>query len=127
MMDRGRILVVDDSEDSCAVVAEALRLEGYVVDTAPDGASALRYLGKRSADLVLTDYRMPDMDGVELTRKIHASQPGQRVVLMTGFESDASFRAVTRSIRKPMDVQDLLWIVDCALACRSTTSLGGLS
>ena len=60
------ILVVDDERGLCAGVQEALRREGYSVDAANDARTALRLMGERLYNLVLTDVRMPDMSGLQL-------------------------------------------------------------
>ena len=63
-----KILVVDDERGLCAGVQEALRREGYVVDAANDAGTALKLLGGRLYNLVLTDVRMPDVSGLQLLR-----------------------------------------------------------
>lgn len=62
------ILVVDDESDILAVVSLLLKIEGYEVETAVDGAQALKIAQTRPVDLILTDWMMPKMDGIELCR-----------------------------------------------------------
>jgi two-component system, chemotaxis family, chemotaxis protein CheY len=67
------ILIVDDSTPMRAVVKKVIRASGFDIGTffeAPDGAAALSVLDKNWLDLVLTDYNMPDMDGLTLLRKM---------------------------------------------------------
>jgi CheY-like chemotaxis protein len=64
--DRGRVLVVDDEANARNALAELLRDEGYITEVAGDGQHALRALESFDADVVLTDLKMPVMDGLKL-------------------------------------------------------------
>src|SRR5439155_24023285 len=78
-----RVLIVDDEERMAAVVAAALRRAGHECETSPGADAALSALDERGADVVVTDWRMPGMDGMELLRRIHARRPGLPVILLT--------------------------------------------
>ncbi|MDE2058664.1 MAG: response regulator [candidate division NC10 bacterium] len=82
----GGILVVDDSEGERTLLANLLGRSGYRVTTASDGMLAWRLLQQSSVsyDLVITDFTMPMMNGIELLEKIQAAYPRIRVVLVTG-------------------------------------------
>lgn len=80
-----RILVVDDERSLRITLAANLELEGFEVDMAEDAQAALERVRARAFDLVLTDIRMPGMNGVELFHEIRQLRPGLPVVLMTGF------------------------------------------
>src|SRR5438093_6087569 len=82
---RGRILVVDDEVNARTALAELLRDEGYAVETAADGFKALPKLDDFAPDLVLTDLKMPGLDGLELMRKARERDPERAVVVMTAF------------------------------------------
>ena len=86
-MSMKRILVVDDEIHMRKVIELKLLNAGYDVRTAPDGFQALKELEKRSADLVLCDIRMPEMDGMQLLSKIKESDPSIAVVMITGYGS----------------------------------------
>ncbi len=118
-MNRHKILVVDDLGDSCSLIAEFLREQGYLAGVALGGQAALSLLAKFSVDLVLTDHRMPGMDGVELIQNIRATRPDQKALLMTGFGSTVAppGLGLAACLRKPIDIEDLLWAVDSTLAC----------
>ena len=77
------VLVVDDDESLRRVVEYNLGEEGYRVVTAPDGAAGLRAFQEGSVDLVLTDVRMPDMDGLELLTRLKTMQPELPVIVLT--------------------------------------------
>jgi two-component system NtrC family sensor kinase len=80
------ILVVDDEEDVAAVIAEALQRDGHTADVATNGALALEMLGRRAYDVVISDTKMPVMDGeaffVEATRRDRTL--AQRILFLTG-------------------------------------------
>ena len=77
------VLVVDDDDSLRRVVEYNLTEDGYRVVTAPDGAAGLRAFQDGSVDLVLTDVRMPDMDGLELLTRIKTMQPELPVIVLT--------------------------------------------
>jgi DNA-binding NtrC family response regulator len=84
-MQRARILIVDDEANARTALAELLKEEGYSVDTAADGFKALGKMDDFAPDLVLTDLKMPGMDGLELLRKVQARAGDTVVVVMTAF------------------------------------------
>lgn len=133
MEDQPRILVVDDDADARELMATLLGQSGYVVETAADGFEALAIVAARRPDLLLTDLRMPGMDGAELIRRVHAvdartsgSAGGRELpaVLTTGVDtcdqctSSLAYGAVACLI-KPMNLDDLVWTIECALACEA--------
>lgn len=88
----GRVLVVDDEPIVVKSCERILTPEGYSVDTASNGRDAIGKLGKDSYDLVITDIKMPDMDGIELLRWIKNSKPDTGVVIITGYPSQESIK-----------------------------------
>ena len=82
-----RVLVVDDSPTTRALLRSVLTAAGYSVTTASDGIDALERLGTQSVGLVVSDIEMPRMDGFELTRQIK-SRLDLPVILVTGLEKD---------------------------------------
>ena len=83
MMDK-TVLFVDDEKDICDVLSISLSDLGYKVHTAQDGQEALQIIQEVSPPIVLTDIRMPVMDGIELLRKIKSKFPETEVVMVTG-------------------------------------------
>jgi len=79
-----RILIVDDEEDIRAVLDISLSDLGYKVYTAENGQEALRILSEVNPPIVLTDIRMPVMDGIELLRRIKQTNPETEVIMVTG-------------------------------------------
>ena len=82
----GRVLVVDDEEGMRAYLTRTLRAAGYAVEAAADGRAALDILAAGGVDLVLSDWKMPGMDGLELYRAIQRSHPtlARRFILVSG-------------------------------------------
>ena len=80
-----RILVVDDEKVIRDILADFLNMEGYVVHTVEDGVEALKELGRRSYNLVISDLKMPKMGGLELIQKITEDSLPVLTVIMTGF------------------------------------------
>ncbi|MDY7226728.1 sigma-54-dependent transcriptional regulator [Hyalangium rubrum] len=79
----GRILVVDDEEGVRSFLAESLEIDGHHVEEAASGQEALERLRSRGFELVLTDLRMPGMDGLELLQKVQAEQPEVEFIVLT--------------------------------------------
>lgn len=119
-MNKGRILVVDDEANARNALAEILKDEGYAVETAADGFKALPKLVDFSPDVVLTDLKMPGMDGVELMSKVHAQDPEIGVVIMTAFGAvDTAVRAMRQGaadyLTKPLNADELLVVLQRTL------------
>ncbi len=88
----GKILVVDDEPVVIKSCERILTPEGYSVDSASNGKEAIGILEKNGYDLVITDLKMPDMDGIELIRWIRNSRLDTGVVVITGYPSQESIR-----------------------------------
>ena len=83
-MSDNTILLVDDEAGIRKVLAISLQDGGYDVHTAENGSEALRLLETIEPPIVLTDIKMPDMDGIELLRNIKARRPETEVIMFTG-------------------------------------------
>jgi two-component system chemotaxis response regulator CheY len=112
------ILTVDDATTMRKMVSFTLRGVGHEVLEAPDGAAALSLLRTKPVDLVITDINMPNLDGIELTRRMRALPSFQRTpVLLLTTESDPGKKAEGRAagatgwIVKPFSQEQLLAIV----------------
>jgi two-component system response regulator FlrC len=78
-----RILVVDDDDDVRGFLAEALESAGHDVEQAADGEAALRRLGARTFQVLVTDLKMPKLDGMELLRRMRGEQPELGIIVLT--------------------------------------------
>jgi two-component system cell cycle response regulator DivK len=109
-----KILVVDDNPINLTLASYALISEGFVVETATDGASALDRVASFWPDLVLMDVQMPGMDGLEATRQIKANAATRHIVVvaltacaMKGDEARMREAGCDGYLAKPMDVATL--------------------
>jgi DNA-binding NtrC family response regulator len=123
-MDKGTILIIDDEEIVSTSCRRILEPVGYSVETAPSGTEGLKLLSRRHFDLVLTDLKMPDMDGVEVLIKIKEKWPDTEVVIMTGYGTvktavKAMKIGVFDYIEKPFTPEDLDALVSRALERKS--------
>ncbi len=84
-MSSPRILIVDDEPDMLENCSRILSRQGYACTTAGDGTSALVILEREMPDLLLTDFKMPGMDGMALLRRAHEIDPALPVIMITGF------------------------------------------
>jgi DNA-binding NtrC family response regulator len=127
----GRILVVDDEANARAALLELLREEGYSVDGAADGFKALGKLVEFAPDLVLTDLKMPGMDGIELLKKIQEHDRETVVVVMTAFGAVETAVAAMRAgasdyLTKPINVAELSLVVRREIAQRRVRAEAGM-
>ena len=118
-----RILVVDDEENVRVTTAAILEQEGYTVNTASDGREALDKLNQMKYDLVLTDLRMEDMDGITLLNELNTRHPTLVTIVLTGYASiessiDALRQGVYDYLVKPCVIDDLKRTVRRALEHR---------
>ena len=114
-----RILVVDDEASARSGLEKLLRQAGYVVETAKDGKEALVVAAERAPEVVVTDLKMPEMDGMTLLAKLRASDPDLPVIVATAFGDVAAAVAAMRAgaadyLTKPIDIDALLIAIERA-------------
>jgi two-component system NtrC family response regulator/two-component system response regulator HydG len=112
MSAKGRVLVIDDEINAVTALETLLREDGYQVACANDGRAGLQLLEKEEPDVVLTDLRMPGMDGLELLSKIKQIRPETMVLLMTAYGTvKTAVKAMKLGaddyLSKPIDVEEL--------------------
>ena len=86
-MKKGKILVVDDEDIVRTSCSRTLTPGGFEVKLAKNGREGLKMMGEETFDLVLTDLKMPDMDGIEVLRKIKEDWPEVEVNIITGYQT----------------------------------------
>lgn len=119
-----RLLLVDDDPGLLKLLGMRLVSEGYSVVTAESGPEALRVLGRDKVDLVISDLRMDEMDGLQLFSEIQKGQPGMPVIILTAHGSIPDAVAATQQgvfsfLTKPVDKDALYKAIDEALEQRS--------
>jgi len=115
------VLVVDDEKNYPLILGAVLEEEGFEVLTANSGREALEIQKTSDVDLILTDMKMPSMDGIELLEKIKAGDPDMPVIMMTAYGSvDKAVEAMEKGaysyILKPFDNEKLVVYVNKAIS-----------
>jgi DNA-binding NtrC family response regulator len=121
MAGKPRILVADDESNARSALSLILAEDGYAVQTAADGFKALARYEEHGADIVLTDLKMPGMDGLELMRKLREKDPELPVVVMTAFGAietavEAMQAGAVSYLTKPLNTDELQLVLQRALA-----------
>ena len=121
------LLVVEDDTAMRTMLREALEEDGYTVETASGGRAGIDRVKQGGIDLVVSDVKMPDLDGLDMLREIKAVSPSPHVITITAFGSiDTAIRAVKLGafdyITKPFDVDQLILSVQKALDERALRS-----
>ena len=116
-----RLLLVDDDPGLLKLLGLRLTSEGYSVETAESGAEGLKVLGREQIDLVISDLRMDEMDGMALFSEIQKVQPGLPVIILTAHGSIPDAVAATQQgvfsfLTKPVDKDALYQAINDALA-----------
>ena len=119
-----KLLIVEDDASVRTLAARAFERAGHSVDMAEDGAQGLSLIDAASGgyDIVVSDIRMPEMDGIEMAKQAAARFPGLKIVLMTGY-ADQRERAeeldgiILDVVQKPFTLAEIRARVDSALAC----------
>lgn len=118
---KAQILVVDDEQVIVKALSKYLTQEGYEVETAGDGAEAIEKCKEKNFDLVLTDLKMPNMDGIELIKEVKTLNPDANCVIMTGYGSiqnavEAMKAGAFHYITKPFELEDVGHIIKKAIS-----------
>jgi two-component system response regulator VicR len=116
-----RLLLVEDEESAAEVLATILGLEGFHVTLAANGKRAIEALEKAQPALIITDYMMPMMDGIEMARAIRAMPAYNTVpIVMTSGVAEAPLKPyeplLSAFLRKPFKIEALLEVVRRLLA-----------
>ncbi len=117
---RGRVLLVDDDPSLLRLLSIRLSAEGFDVEAVESGAKAILSVNQFHPDVVVTDLKMANMDGIELLHELQKSSPGLRVVIMTAHGTIPDAVKATQGgafgfITKPIDKDELLDHIDRAI------------
>jgi len=112
MTDALDVLVVDDEESVLSVVEQLTEALGHRARVAENGSDALELLRSAACDVVISDIRMPEMDGFELAERVRSQHPDMQIILMTGYSLDqtvelASDLDVVAFLHKPFKASEL--------------------
>ncbi|MEQ1681132.1 MAG: sigma-54 dependent transcriptional regulator [Nitrospira sp.] len=122
-----KILVIDDEQSLRDVLSIMLKRAGYAVTSAMDGEEAIELLNKEIFDLVITDLRMPKIDGMEVLKAVKSASPETVVLIITAFASaDSAVEAMKQGaydyLTKPFQVDEVQLIIRNALEKRRLTT-----
>lgn len=111
-----RILVVDDNQNMADTLAQVLIYSEYETDRCYGAVQAIEMLALQNYQIVITDIKMPDMNGIELSIEIQRNYPDTKVILITAFTKQKDIEAalgnsVTACLTKPVDIDSLLKIM----------------
>jgi two-component system, NtrC family, response regulator AtoC len=123
-MKKANVLIVDDDTVTADMILQALEKEEYVITVAHSGPASMAAGRSQKFDLILTDLRMPDMDGLTLLEWFNKEQPDAIVIMMTAFGSSSSaIEAIQHGaydyISKPFKIDDLRQMIRKALSVRA--------
>lgn len=121
--DRKQVLIADDEPNLRRVLAAQLVRDGYDVEAVASGTEAVRALRENHVDVVITDLRMPGIDGLDTLRALRELDPRLPVIVVTGYTSHDTERRCREAgafecLHKPVDLDDLLRIVGEAVQAR---------
>lgn len=117
MAEQERVLVVDDDRAQRALLSRLLTGAGYRVDAAANGSEALRMADEQHYAIVVLDFEMPGLNGVELFEQLIERQPRLRGVIVTAYASlgtvyPAMCVGISRVLAKPVSAEELCQVVD---------------
>jgi two-component system response regulator HydG len=117
---KATILIVDDHVEMARLLADQLGDAGYVPTVAGGGAEAVALVGKQAFDVVITDLRMEEVDGLDVLDAVHAADPTTPVLIMTAFGAiESAVQAIKRGayhyVTKPFQLDEVLVYVERAL------------
>ena len=122
------ILIVDDEPYVREMLCAALAREGHRTATAVNGLQALQVLEEQGPfDTVISDYRMPILDGRQLTQSILSRKDAVPVILVSGDPDVLLFKEVFMALEKPIDLKSLIAAVDAAVLYHSSAAWGKAS
>ncbi len=127
MADPSRILLIDDDDDFASSLTAVLEAHGYEVTQAADGVEGTELSAKQAFDLILTDFKMPRMGGMQVLQNIRASRPHTPIILMTAFSTTDRAIEATKAgafdyLMKPFDPPELLATINRALSAASAAA-----
>jgi DNA-binding NtrC family response regulator len=112
-----RILIVEDEENTRYALARLLVREGFLVDSVSNGCEALSFLRKQSVNLIVTDIKMPQMDGITFLRELNKNFPKSNVIMITAYGGvDSYLEAMNLGafeyINKPVQIEELKLVMN---------------
>jgi DNA-binding NtrC family response regulator len=122
-MRKARVIVVDDDTNVLDLMQFHLRKQGIETMTAQSGEEGLNLIANHEFDVVLTDLRLPDIDGIELVRRFKKESPDTEIIVITGYSSVTKAVEATKAgafyfVEKPVNFEELFILIDKAFERR---------
>ncbi|MFB0562683.1 MAG: HD domain-containing phosphohydrolase [Candidatus Lokiarchaeia archaeon] len=122
-MSEGNILVIDDEKTMCNLLKDSLSEQGYNVTTTQKARNGLQHARNNLFDLIITDLKMPKINGIEIMRRIKEFDPDNMVIVITGYPSFETVQEALRLgaydyITKPFNLEEISFIVKRAVEFR---------
>jgi DNA-binding NtrC family response regulator len=116
-----QIVIIDDEKIVCDMAQRILTQEGYEVETFTDSTQALERIKDKKFDLVITDLKMENIDGMDILKEVNQRYPDTKVIMLTAYATlDAAIEAIRERIfdffPKPVKIEDLKRSVHKALS-----------
>lgn len=110
------VLIVDDEPNMLITLSDILNLEGFDVSVADDGSQAIEIIGSRQFDIILLDYKMPDLNGVETFQEIQRLQADVKVIFITAYYHESTVKDAIQEgavgvCQKPLSIPALLKLI----------------
>ncbi|MCU0645034.1 MAG: sigma-54 dependent transcriptional regulator, partial [bacterium] len=126
-MSEHKILIIDDEPAQVQALAGFLKKKGFNIEKANAGLDGLKILERQTIDLVITDFKMPDIDGIKVLKRAKAINPEIDVIMMTAFGSIESATEAMRAgaidyLTKPVDLDQLEVLINKALEHKQLVS-----
>ena len=111
-----KILIVDDDKDMCKIISTVLMQEGYKIFKVYNGEQAIKEINAKNYNLVILDFRLPNMDGIEVLQKIRNMRLSINVIMISAYGNDlikskAKELKVSQFLDKPFNLSQFLKVV----------------
>ena len=112
-----KVLIVDDERSVVLLLRQMLNERGYDTCEAPNGLAGLKWFQSQFIDLIITDLKMPNMDGMTFLREVKRQEPATPVIILTAYGSPESATEAKESgaftyLSKPFEMEELLRVVE---------------
>ena len=113
--------MVDDERDICRIISSILKEEGYRINKAYTGGQAIKKIKEKDYNLMILDYKLPDINGIRVVEEVRLTNPTLKVIMISAYgnpltKSMAKNLVVYRFLEKPFDLNRLVKVVKGALA-----------
>ena len=125
-MAEGNILVIDDELVMCELLRDLLKDKGYEVKYVLSGEEGIKVSKENNFDLIMTDLKIPDIDGITVLQEIKKFDPDSMVIVITGYPSFETIQAALRHgaydyVTKPFNIEEIAFVIKRAVAFRNLT------